>query len=206
MEFKDRLKVLRKAKKLTQEDLSKLVGVSPSSISMYEVGKRIPELETFEALADYFNVDMNYLKGKSDVRHSDDLSYYIPTSTDKIRIPILGSIHAGSPTTAIENVEGYEIVDNNNYNIDYALRVKGDSMINARINDGDIVYVTKDTDYKNGDVVIACINGDEATIKRFYQYGDKVILKPENPTMKEIEYNTHDVILLGKVVSARISL
>ena len=63
----------------------------------------------------------------------------------------------------------------------------------------------READYNNGDIVIAVINGDDATVKRYYKYGDKVILKPENPSMKEKEYDAWDVELRGKVLSAKIS-
>lgn len=201
-EFKDRLKELRKERRISQSDLAKAIKVSASSISMYEVGERTPELETFEALADFFNVDMNYLKGKTNVKNlSAELGYHIPLAV-KRRVPLLGRISAGTPSTAEEYLEGYEEVTDND--IDYALRVNGDSMVNARIHHGDLVYVTTNTDYNNGDIVIACINGYDATIKRYYRYGDTVVLKPENPTLKEAEYNVKDVLLLGKVKSARI--
>lgn len=201
-EFKDRLKELRKERRISQSDLAKAIDVSASSISMYEVGERTPELETFEALADFFNVDMNYLKGKSSVKNlSAELGYHIPLAV-KRRVPVLGRISAGTPSTAEENLEGYEEVTDND--IDYALRVHGNSMVNARIHHGDIVFVTTDTDYSNGDIVIACVDGGDATIKRYYKYGDAIVLKPENPTMKEQEYPAKDVVLLGKVKSARI--
>lgn len=71
MEFGDRIKELREENKLTQQQLADSINISKSSISMYENNNRVPELETFEALADFFNVDMDYLKGKSDIRRKN---------------------------------------------------------------------------------------------------------------------------------------
>jgi len=205
MEFKDVLKSLRKESNVSQFELSKKIGVSLSSISMYEIGKRTPELETFEKIADYFNVDMDYLKGKSDIRNaflrSGNFLVQSPNAYCKI-IPIVGKVSAGLPAETEENVEGFEGVDD--YRIDYALKVIGDSMIGARIFNGDIVYVCKDCDYYNGDIVIACVNEFDATIKRYYRYGNTIILKPENPSLKEQEYNAKDITLKGKVISAKI--
>ena len=74
MSFNERIKLLRKERNLTQEQLAEEAGLSKSSISMYENGNRVPELETFESLADFFNVDLDYLKGKSDIRRKDDFA------------------------------------------------------------------------------------------------------------------------------------
>lgn len=88
MTFAERLKLLRKERRLTQEKMAELTGISKSSISMYENGNRIPELETFESLADFFNVNMDYLKGKSDIRgifDNNTLSPF-PLSVDESEI------------------------------------------------------------------------------------------------------------------------
>jgi len=122
----------------------------------------------------------------------------------KKQIPILGRISAGLPVLAVENIEGYENVEDPS--LDYVLVVKGDSMIGARIFEGDHVYVTKEVDYENGDIVIALINGNDATIKRFYRYNDEIILRPENPTMKEMHYSSDEVSLLGKVKEVKFKI
>ena len=88
MEFGKRLRELRKNKRLSQDALAEIIGVSKSSISMWERGLRTPELETFEALADFFNVNMDYLKGKSEIKRVDlstdiNFSYYADEATDE---------------------------------------------------------------------------------------------------------------------------
>lgn len=82
MDFSIRLKQLRKENSITQEDLAVLLKVSKSSIGMYETGKRVPELATLEAIADYFNVDMDYLMGKSNIRNKDAIIRQFETTVD----------------------------------------------------------------------------------------------------------------------------
>ncbi|MGI6751118.1 MAG: transcriptional repressor LexA [Anaerovoracaceae bacterium] len=195
--FGNTLRFLRLDRQMTQDELSSKLGISKSTISMYENGRREPDFEILEAIADFFNVDMNRLLGKITIHPLSPIHY-------KKQIPILGRISAGMPLLAVEHIEGYEDVDDEN--IDYGLIVKGNSMINARICEGDVVYVVQDTEIRNGDIVIALINGEDATIKRFYKYNDMVVLKPENPTMKEQHYKPDEVKLLGKVMEAKIRL
>lgn len=123
---------------------------------------------------------------------------------DKIfPIPLLGSVKAGEPITAIENIEGYINVDQMFAFSDnlFLLRVKGDSMIDAQIKDGDFALVKPQSYAKDGEIVVALIE-DEATIKRIFKKRDSVILKPENPFMKPIVVRKEEkkFTILGKVV------
>ena len=119
-----------------------------------------------------------------------------------VSIPLLGQVAAGLPITAIENVE--DIIDipaeylpgPGNF---FALRVKGDSMVNANINDGEIVIVKQQPTADNGDIVVAMTNDDEATVKTFYKENGHIRLQPENDFMEPII--VPDVRILGKVVS-----
>jgi repressor LexA len=119
----------------------------------------------------------------------------------KKRIPILGRVSAGVPLAAVEDIEGYEWVDD--ASLDYGLIVKGDSMIGARICEGDIIFVDRDAEVSNGDIVVALINDDDTLIKRFYRYGEEIILRPENPTQTEQHYRVQEVQILGKVKEAK---
>jgi repressor LexA len=120
--------------------------------------------------------------------------------TRKKCIPVHGRISVGVPMGAAEYIKGYEWVDD--ASLDYALVVKGDSMIGARIYEGDIVFVDQDAELSNGDIVVALVEGD-AFLRRFYQYGEEIILRPENPTQTEQHYGTRDVQILGKVKEAK---
>ena len=118
-----------------------------------------------------------------------------------VRIPLLGTIRAGEPILAIDNIEEYIILPKGLFPLEdgFALRVKGDSMKEAGIMEGDIVVIKPAIYPRNGDIVVAII-GDEATVKRLLIKGDKVCLRPENPEMKPLVVSVEDVRILGKVV------
>lgn len=118
---------------------------------------------------------------------------------DKVRsVPLVGRVAAGAPLLAQENIEDTfalpaEIAGENSF----MLRVKGESMIDAGILDGDYIIVRQQPTANNSDIVVALV-GDEATVKRFYKKGDRIILKPENKSMEPIIMP--DVRILGKVI------
>jgi repressor LexA len=120
-----------------------------------------------------------------------------------IEIPIVGEISAGRPILAQENIEGTIVIDKSiikNSNGNFALRVKGDSMINAGILDGDYVIVSQQPDAEQGDIIVALIE-DEATVKRFYKEKNRIRLQPENDTMEPIiiKPNENQVRIIGKI-------
>lgn len=130
----------------------------------------------------------------------------IPVNRDKLfesninvrSLPLVGNVAAGTPILAVENIESYipvpdEFVGSGNY---YLLCVKGESMIEAGILDGDYLIVREQTDAANGEIVIAMLD-DEATVKRLYRRSDHVELKPENSAMQPII--CREVSVLGKV-------
>jgi repressor LexA len=123
-----------------------------------------------------------------------------PSCSTTVDIPILGRVAAGMPVMAAENHEGSLTLDANliKNQESFALRVNGDSMINAGILDGDIVVVRLQQGADNGDIVVALM-GEEATVKRFYREKDTIRLQPENPTMAPM-YST-DVDICGKVIA-----
>jgi repressor LexA len=123
---------------------------------------------------------------------------------DAVTIPLVGRIAAGSPVLADEHVEEYVAVPENFASAadHFALRVEGDSMVGAGILDGDVVVVRRQNQADDGDIVAALLEGPaepEATVKRLRRDGDRVMLKPENPTMRELEMI--DGRILGKVVA-----
>ena len=123
-----------------------------------------------------------------------------PSHSTSVDIPILGRVAAGTPIMAAENHEGSLTLDATliKNQESFALRVNGDSMINAGILDGDIVVVRLQQGADNGDIVVARV-GEEATVKRFYREQDAIRLQPENPSLTPI-YST-DVEICGKVVA-----
>ena len=123
-----------------------------------------------------------------------------PSRSTTVDIPILGRVAAGTPIMAAENHEGSLTLDASliKNQESFALRVNGDSMINAGILDGDIVVVRLQQGADNGDIVVARM-GEEATVKRFYREKDAIRLQPENPSLTPI-YST-DVEICGKVIA-----
>jgi repressor LexA len=122
-------------------------------------------------------------------------------SLDAVRLPLLGDIAAGSPLLAEQNVEEYLTLPRSTRG-DFLLRVKGESMIDAGILDGDLVIVQRAQDARNGEIVVALVgndeSADEATVKTFYRESDRIRLQPENATLAPI-YADH-VEILGRVV------
>jgi repressor LexA len=128
------------------------------------------------------------------------LSSVLQKSDSVSSVPVVGRVTAGIPILASENIEEYMTIPNTllGDGEHYILGVRGDSMINAGIMDGDFVVIKKQQDANNGDIVVAMIE-DEATVKRFYRENGHIRLQPENPSMKPILCK--QVTILGKVVS-----
>ena len=205
--FSDRLKLLRSQHDLTQQALAARLEISKSSVNMYERGEREPGFQTLEAIADLFNVDMDYLLGKSSIpnrsaaENDPQLVPFAPTH----RIPILGRIRAGLPLYAEEHVEGYTFTELNGGAEYFALRVTGDSMNAARIGDGDTLIIRRQECVENGQIAVVLVGDDEATVKRFFKTGHTVTLMPQstNPIHQPQIYDARDtqIRVIGLVVS-----
>ena len=165
------IKRLRIERGITQEQLASMLKISRSTIGMYETGSREPDFETCEAIADIFNVDMDYLLGRSNVERKDPVSPTpIPPGFEPlpkmVKRPLVGAIACGEPITAEENIEDYVDVPED-AQCDFCLRCKGDSMIDAGIHDGDVVYIHIQPEVENGQIAAVRIDG-EATLKRVF--------------------------------------
>lgn len=202
-EFKDMLIFLRKREGLSQLELGEKLNLTKSTISMYENGRRKPSFEVLEAIADYFNVSMNFLMGK-DEAPSPLPANILPTPKMK-RIPLIGTIACGTPILAVEDAtEFIDAPEGIQGDIDFALECKGDSMINARIFPGDIVYIKQQPVVENGEIAAVLI-GDEATLKRVYYTpdSDRITLRACNPLYSDMTYTgpeLNDIKILGKAV------
>lgn len=203
------IKELRKTRGITQRQLAELLNLSPSTVAMYETGQRKPDSDTLQNIADLFEVSTDYLLGRTDFKFAN----IIKNSNETLAIPILGVIRAGEPMFAIENIEGYEFVDISETKGGefFYLRVNGDSMINARILDGDLVYVRKQQDVESGDIAVVIINGYEATLKRVLKTDDSVILQPENPKYKPTVFGKKEIEsgylkIVGKVIHVKFKI
>lgn len=206
--FHERLKALRTSKDLSQAEFGRIIKVSKSSINMYERGEREPGLETLERIADYFNVDMDYLLGKSDIANRAQASIAATVAANIIpfpemqRIPLIGAIACGAPILAEEHIEDYVDMPKH-VRADFALTCKGDSMINARIFDGDIVYIRQQDTVENGEIAAVLVD-TEATLKRVKIYPDHISLEPENPQYRPLVLwgeEMNSVSIIGKAVA-----
>jgi repressor LexA len=133
----------------------------------------VPKHIAIDKMAERFNINPVWLMGAN-------VDKYLEINMIQKKIPVVGTIAAGQPLYAEENIVGYECVQKDQ-DIDFCLIVKGDSMINAGIHDGDIVFIRKQSDVENGEIAAVIIDGQEATLKRVYKTGDAVILRSENP-------------------------
>lgn len=177
--------------------------------TLREIGKKFNIVSTFgvkrhlEALEKkgYLNVESNASRGIS-LQPSEEFPQF-ERNDNFAKVPIIGSVAAGSPITAIENVEGSLIIDPSfmkSTDNCFALRVKGDSMINAGIFEGDLVVVLPKKEAVNGETVVAMIE-DEVTVKTFENKNNKVRLIPENDNYKPIDVTgKKEFSIVGKVV------
>lgn len=193
------IKKLRTDYGYSQEQLGAMIGVKRAAVQKWESGKvQNLKRETIKRLSDIFNVPPSTFVDETS--YSIIYDNIIPLPKTKM-VPLVGTIACGTPILAEENIESMVSMPEH-IHADFALRCKGDSMINARILDNDIVYIRKQETVENGEIAAVLID-NEATLKRFYRYGDTVVLRAENPTFKEIEYKNeelNDLKILGKAV------
>ncbi len=184
---------------MTQEAFGEKCGLSRSSIARYESGENVSSVAA-KKIAKACNVSRSYVLG--DEYSMEDVRSSIPITTH--RIPLLGTIHCGEPTFAEESFEAYVEVGAK-IKADFALRARGDSMIGARIHDGDIVFIHQQDTVADGEIA-AILLDDEAALKRVrYIPGGMVSLHAENPKYPPIyiggENETRTVRVLGKAVA-----
>ncbi len=192
MDFTKRLKELRASRGLTQDDLARELNLAKSSISMYENGKRKPSFEVLEAIADYFNVNMDTLYSSAPV--------FVPSLK---RVPMLGYAAAGQPLENLDGQDTFYVETDSRYAVDFCITVRGDSMINAGINDGDIVFVKSQPEVPNGKIACVEIDNERVCIKRFYKTDTGVMLVSENPKYAPLQFsesNCTDFKVLGLAV------
>lgn len=181
------------------KELGHILGLAESTISQYETGKRDPDYETLLKLGEFFGVSVGYILCAEDAPSYTSNIMPMPKMN---QVPLLGSIACGEPILAEENIEG--MVDMpERVAADFALRCKGDSMINARIFDGDVVYIRQQPQVNDGEIAAVLVD-DEATLKRVRLYPDHVSLEPENPQYRPLVYWGEDmaaVRIIGKAVA-----
>lgn len=205
MTIGERVKLARKKKGMTQEELASLLGYkSKSSVTHIENGRDIPRAMVSQ-LAKILDVTPSYLMGWEDENEASELFEKFDNikPVQLKRFPMLGEIACGEPIWADEDHESYVMADMD-IKADFCLRAKGDSMINARIYDGDIVFIKEMPIVNNGDIAAVIID-NEATLKRFYYDRENNYLQliAENPQYKPLVYRDaqlDEIRVLGKAV------
>ncbi len=177
-----------KNKGLTPYKVSKGTGISGATLTSWKNGTYTPKLDKIRQIAEFLGVDIKD----------------ITEGGGEHRLPILGEIACGSPIFAEENIDGYASPC---YGIsaDFCLFAKGDSMVGARIYEGDLVFIKKQPLVENGEIAAVLVD-DAATLKRVYLYPEeqKLVLAPENPKYKPLVFVGQEldtIQILGKAVA-----
>lgn len=186
-------------------ELARKIGVSHATISKWENGHtRTIKDDDLVRLADALRCNILWLMGLDDAITVDENYEEILVDIPELEeVPIIGEIACGKPVLAEENYDGFASVPRA-ARADFALRCKGESMINARIFPGDLVFIRKDAEVESGDIAAVLIDGEEATLKRIYRYANRLELRPENPLFEVLQFEGEQqarVRILGKAVS-----
>lgn len=206
MNFAQRLKKERTDRDISQTDLGKILNLSKQTISSYENGGSFPGQETLNKIANYFNVSIDYLMGRSDIKSPSSPA----KKTRGIKIPVLGKVAAGIPIEAIEDIEDYEeiteeMASKGEY---FALRIKGESM-EPRFTDGDVVIVRRQEDVESGEIGVVIVNGADATVKKVMKQENGILLLATNQGVYPPKFYDNETIetlpvkILGRVVELR---
>jgi repressor LexA len=197
------IRELRRKQGMTMKELGQKVGLSESMIWRYEKGDlKALNMELVKKIAKVLEVAPEVLLGWAESEKPLPENVFLPPETRKI--PMLGEIACGTPKYAAQE---FEYVDGP-VKADFCLTARGDSMINARIYDGDIVFCHAQDSVENGEIAAVIID-DEATLKRFYKIENTVMLKPENAKYKDLVYTgeqINNIRIIGKAISAQIKV
>lgn len=191
-----KIKSENEGRKITQVLFAEMLGISRSYLADIESGRIEPSLSILNRIAEISDLSLDFFRASGSIHGA---------------IPILGTVRAGEPIDAIENVIGHITLPLRGETEDYfGLTVVGDSMDLSGIKEGDIVIIKKQSEVENGQIAAVLINEDRATIKRFYRNGTFVSLNPQssNPAHQPLIINPEitEVRILGRVIKAVINL
>lgn len=204
-EISKRLLQLIEDNDISYGELSKKTNIPKSALQRYATGEteKIP-ITRIEVIAKALNTTAQFIMGWDENESYNNDIFSIPGINPipkTYKRPRLGTIACGEPILAEENIEAYDDIPDS-IKCDFTLICKGDSMVNARINDGDIVYIKQQSQVDNGEIAAVLID-NEATLKRVYIYEDKVVLQPKNTKYPPFVYTKEDmnnIRILGKAV------
>ena len=189
------LKTIREKQGYTQKEFAKKCQIGISTYNQYETGKRQPDIKTIELIAAHLNCSVDELFGR--------------TPQKGVKIPVLGSVAAGIPISAIQDILDYEEIseDMASKGEYFGLIIKGNSMA-PTISNGDTVIVKSQPTAENGDIAIILVNGDEATCKKIKKMPEGIMLIPLNSEYEPIFYSNKEieqlpVRIIGKVEELR---
>ena len=199
MTIYDRIKLLREAAGLSQQELAEKVGYkTASAVNKIELGLRDLNQTKIVRFANALNTTTEYL-----------MSGELDKKAKGIKIPVLGYVRAGIPISAVEEILDYEEISEemSSQGDFFALQIKGDSM-EPRMREGDVVIIKQQSTVENGDIAVVLVNGDDATVKKFYRSNSGIKLISINPAYDPFfftpdEVNTLPVQIIGKVVELR---
>lgn len=200
--FKDKIRFYRKLRGISQEALADKLGYkSFTTIQKWEDGTSSPPIGTVKKVADILGVTIEELTSDKDLSSEPDLTGITNISFPASKpIPILGDICAGEGIWCEENFEGHFFIDSS-VKADFCVRVRGDSMIDAGIRDGDLAFIKKTYDYKDGNIYAVRINSDcEAVLKKVFWQDDTIVLNPCNAEYKPIVTDSEGVSVVGECI------
>ena len=185
-----------------QPDIAEVLGVTKSAVNSYFTGTKMPRMDRIKKLAEHFGCNVSDL--------IDDKT--VEDQITAVAIPVLGTVPAGVPIEAIQDILGYEeipkiMADTGEF---FCLRVEGNSMY-PLLYSGETIVIKKQETAENGDIVVALIDNDDTTVKRLKKVSDGIILEAENPEYNSLYFNERQiknekVKIIGKAVESRKKL
>lgn len=200
----ENIKLLREKYGLSQKELGLIAGVSDKAVSTWEQGLKEPRMGAIQKIADHFGLQKSNIIEENGLTLKM-LSIHPTLQPAKYRkFKVLGNIACGQPIEAVQEQEEY-IETELNVHADYVLHCQGDSMINARIFDGDYVFIKEQPVVENGEIAAVCMDGT-VTLKRFFKYDTYIELRAENPMYPPIIIHPNDfnsIQIIGKAVACQ---
>ena len=207
------IRELRENKGINMREAARLLNMPYTTYVNYEKGLREPTSEILIQIADFYGTTIDYLVGRTTgastlaafepmIRDLSNIANIIPAPETR-KIPLVGTIACGTPILAQQNIEEYLDIPKE-LGGDFALICKGDSMINARIFDGDVVYIRQQETVESGEIAAVLNDDGEATLKRIRIYNDHIVLEPENPMYPPRSFwneEMNNIRILGKAIA-----